>query len=305
MAASTKRSGLGRGLDALLSSTAPSDDRPGESPSAATVDVAIADIRPNPYQPRKHFDADELDELAASIRSHGLIQPLLVMPDGVGWCLIAGERRWRAAQLAGLSRVPVVVREATPQEMLAIAIIENVQRTNLDALEAAHAYRQLMHEFELTQADVADLVGKSRTAVANTLRLLGLAPEVQSLLSNGHLSEGHGRALLALNDHAAQIATAKRALVDGWSVRRTEAEVRRLAEPLANAAAPEPRDAGGDGAPTDADTRAAAQALEGALGTRVEIRRRGDAGQVIIHFYAEEELTALYDRLITGQRRRR
>lgn len=305
MAASTKRSGLGRGLDALLSSTAPADDRPGAASAAATTEVAIADIRPNPYQPRKHFDTDELDELATSIRSHGLIQPLLVMPDGDGWCLIAGERRWRAAQLAGLTRVPVVVREATPQEMLAIAIIENVQRTNLDALEAAQAYRQLMHEFELTQADVADLVGKSRVAVANTLRLLGLAPEVQSLLSNGHLSEGHGRALLALNDPAAQIATAKRALLDGWSVRRTEAEVRRLIEPLVAAAAPQPRDPAAAGAPTDADTRAAAQALEGALGTRVEIRRKGDAGQVIIHFYAEEELTALYDRLIASQRRRR
>ncbi|MFN8424415.1 MAG: ParB/RepB/Spo0J family partition protein [Anaerolineae bacterium] len=304
MAASTKRSGLGRGLDALLSSTAPADDRPGAASAAATTEVAIADIRPNPYQPRKHFDTDELDELASSIRSHGLIQPLLVMPDGDGWCLIAGERRWRAAQLAGLTRVPVVVREATPQEMLAIAIIENVQRTNLDALEAAQAYRQLMHEFELTQADVADLVGKSRVAVANTLRLLGLAPEVQSLLSNGHLSEGHGRALLALNDPSAQIATAKRALLDGWSVRRTEAEVRRLIEPLV-AAAPPPRVSAAAGAPADADTRAAAQALEGALGTRVEIRRKGDAGQVIIHFYAEEELTALYDRLIASQRRRR
>lgn len=305
MAASTKRSGLGRGLDALLSSTAPADDRPGAASATATTEVAIADIRPNPYQPRKHFDTDELDELASSIRSHGLIQPLLVMPDGDGWCLIAGERRWRAAQLAGLTRVPVVVREATPQEMLAIAIIENVQRTNLDALEAAQAYRQLMHEFELTQADVADLVGKSRVAVANTLRLLGLAPEVQSLLSNGHLSEGHGRALLALNDPSAQIATAKRALLDGWSVRRTEAEVRRLIEPLVAAAAPPPRDPAAAGAPADADTRAAAQALEGALGTRVEIRRKGDAGQVIIHFYAEEELTALYDRLIASQRRRR
>ncbi|MEO8082248.1 MAG: ParB/RepB/Spo0J family partition protein [Ardenticatenales bacterium] len=277
----------------------------GDGPPALTADVAIADIRPNPYQPRKHFDTDELEELAASIRSHGLIQPLLVMPDSEGWCLIAGERRWRAAQLAGLARVPVVVREATPQEMLAIAIIENVQRTNLDALEAAHAYRQLMHEFELTQADVADLVGKSRTAVANTLRLLGLTPEVQSLLTNGHLTEGHGRALLALTDHAVQVATAKRALVDGWSVRRTEAEVRRLVEPMTPTDTPEPRDASADGAPADADTRAAMKALEGALGTRVEIRRRGDAGQVIIHFYAEEELSALYDRLIASQQRRR
>lgn len=303
MASSTKRSGLGRGLDALLSSTEPGVD-PAQRSSAPTVEVPIGDIQPNPYQPRKHFDADDLGDLAASIRSHGLIQPLLVMPDGPAWRLIAGERRLRAAQLAGLERVPVVVRSATPQEMLAIAIIENVQRTNLDALEAAQAYRRLMDEFDLTQAEVADLVGKSRTAVANTLRLLGLAADVRALLTDGHLSEGHGRALLGLPSAAAQLSMAKRAIADGWSVRRMEAEVRRQLESLV-AAPSDGSDAPKSGTePADADTLAAARRLEESLGTRVEIRRRGLGGQVVIHFFAEEELAALYERLAGGQRRR-
>jgi len=301
MASSTKRSGLGRGLDALLNSTEAGADP--KTRSTAT-EVPIGDIQPNPYQPRKHFDADELDELAASIRSHGLIQPLLVMPDGPTWRLIAGERRWRAAQLAGLAHVPVVVRNATPQEMLAIAVIENVQRTNLDALEAAQAYRQLVEEFALTQAEVADLVGKSRTAVANTLRLLGLAADVQALLSDGHLSEGHGRALLGLPDAASQLSTAKRVIADGWSVRRTEAEVRRMLESLSPAAPVQTDRSSGPERGQDADTQAAARKLEESLGTRVEIRRRGTGGQVVIHFFAEEELASLYDRLAGGQRRR-
>ncbi len=295
MAASSKRSGLGRGLDALLNSTTTAgDETPATTP---TVELPIGDIRPNPYQPRKHFDPTELDELAASIRAHGLIQPLLVMPDGAGWCLIAGERRWRAAQLAGLTRVPVVVRNATPQEMLAIAIIENVQRTNLGALEAGQAYRQLMDEFQLTQAEVADLVGKSRTAVTNTLRLLGLDADVQALLAEGHISEGHARALLGLPDGPSQLAMAKRVVADGWSVRRTEAEVRRLAaslDALGDAGAVAPTSSGG----LDADTLSAVRNLEASLGTRVEIRRRGNGGQVVIHYFAEEELAALYARLV-------
>lgn len=296
MAASTKRSGLGRGLDALLNSTAGGDHGP-PSDTPAAVEVAIADIRPNPYQPRKHFDPAELDELAASIRAHGLIQPLLVMPDGPAWCLIAGERRWRAAQLAGLTRVPVIVRSATPQEMLAIAIIENVQRTNLGALEAGQAYKQLMDEFKLTQAEVAELVGKSRTTVTNTLRLLGLDPDVQAVLADGHLTEGHARALLALPDGEAQRAMAKRIIADGWSVRRTEAEVRRLVEVL-QAPGPGATAASAAPAPLDADTQAAVRSLEASLGTRVEIRRRGSGGQVVIHYFAEEELVALYERLV-------
>jgi ParB family chromosome partitioning protein len=191
--------------------------------------------------------------------------------------------------------VPVIVREASPREMLALAIVENVQRTDLDPLEAAEAYSRLVEDFGLSQTEVADLVGKSRVAVSNTVRLLGLADEVKGLVSAGHLTEGHARALLAIEDPEAQLAAARRAIAGGWTVRRTEAEARRMSE---RAAGPRNRKRRTD-RPTalDPDTAAAQRALEEALGTRVEIRRSGDGGQVVIHFYSEEELAAIYDHL--------
>lgn len=260
----------------------------------------MASIRPNPYQPRRTFDPTALQELADSIQTHGLLQPLLVSPEGDGYVLVAGERRWRASQLAGLSQVPVVVREVAPREMLALAVIENVQRADLNAVEAGEAYQQLIDEFGLTQAEVAAIVGKSRVAVANTIRLLGLSDDVRALVSAGHLSEGHGRALLPLADPAEQLAMARRALDGEWTVRRTEEEVRAAAgRTLATERTPR-RKKGGSGEGPDADTAAAMRQLEAALGTRVEIQRRGTSGTVVIYFYSEEELAALYDRLAPG-----
>jgi ParB family chromosome partitioning protein len=292
------RRGLGRGLDALLANTQP----PAESAAGGgeVPRVAVDAIRPNPYQPRRAIDAAELEELVASVRVHGLIQPLIVTRDGDGYCLVAGERRWRAAQAAGLTEVPAIVREVGPRDMLALAIIENVQRTDLGPIEAAQAFRQLMDEFKLTQAEVAELVGKSRAAIANTVRLLNLSAPVRQLVAAGKLSEGHARALLGLEDPDVQLAVARRAIAGDWTVRRAEVEVRERAQPGGSrpgrAAAP----AAARPAATDPDTAAAARALEGALGTRVEIRRRGPGGQLILHFYSEEELAALYDRLIGG-----
>lgn len=306
-----KRRGLGRGLDALLKSTAvpvpegttdgtgePGADRPppaDESVAKGGVRwVGIDAIRPNPYQPRQRFAADALEELAASIRQHGLIQPLLVQEGPEGYTLIAGERRWQASRLAGLDRVPVVLREASRQEMLALAIIENVQRENLDPVEAAASYQRLVHEFGLSQAEVADLVGKSRVSITNTLRLLNLPEALRDLVSAGHLSEGHARALLGLRDGDEQQAMARRAIAEGWTVRRLEAAVRDRQALL---------DGSGPARPTrgrpvlDPDTSAAIDRLEAVLGTRVEIRRQGQAGQVLLHFYSEEELAALYRRL--------
>jgi ParB family chromosome partitioning protein len=318
-ASKRKRAGLGRGLDALLQSspteprdraesgTGDAESRAAGMPREASVmELPTLAIRPNPYQPRQHFDSEALDELTASIREHGLIQPLLVKREGSEFVLIAGERRWQAAQAAGLQRVPVVVREASDREMLALAIIENVQRADLNPIESAAGYRRLMDEFELTQTEVARLVGKSRTALANTLRLLGLAPDVQQLLSAGHISEGHARALLGIGDAAEQLALAKRIIADAWTVRRTESAVRdRVAildgKPGAEDVSPANSGAASQPATTavapDPDTRAAIVALERALGTRVEIRRRGAGGQLLIYFYSEEELAALYDRL--------
>ncbi len=297
------RRGLGRGLDALLQSTqepAEAESRADAESSARTeaMRVAIGAIQPNPYQPRQHFDERALDELADSIREHGLIQPLLVRPEGEGYVLIAGERRWQASQRAGLQEVPVVLREATPQQMLALAIIENVQRADLDPIEAAAGYRRLMDEFELTQTEVARLVGKSRAALANTVRLLGLEADVRSLVSEGHLSEGHARALLPLDGAAEQLAMARQAISGGWTVRRIEEAVRAATH--AGDLESESR----DGAPRkpgrpalDPDTKAAIAQLEASLGTRVEIQRSGDGGRLVLHFYSEEELSALYNRL--------
>ncbi len=278
------RRGLGRGLDALLTGT--------EGEPSGLRDVPIDSIEPNPYQPRHSIDETELEDLTASIRVHGLIQPLVVSAADGGYQLIVGERRWRAAQAAGLNRVPVVVRTASRREMLALAIIENVQRTDLDPIESAEAYRQLMVEFDLTQSEVAEMVGKSRVAIANTIRLLGLSDDVRHLVSAGHLSEGHARALLAIEDGTQQLEMAQRVIAGGWTVRRAEHEVRSLAKRGA------PRPERHVQPSPDPDTAFAARELEGSLGTRVEIRRRGEGGQIVIHFYSEEELAALYDRLL-------
>lgn len=283
---SAERRGLGRGLGALLGGDGSSEGRT----------VSIDSIEPNPYQPRDNLESDDLQQLAASIRSHGLIQPLVVTPYEGGYRLIAGERRWRAARLAGLSSVPVVVREATPRDMLAVALIENVQRANLDPMEAATAYRRLADEFELTHADVAELVGKSRTTVTNAVRLLGLEPEVQQMLRAGSLSEGHGRALLALAPGAHRVGLGRRAAREQWSVR----EVERAARAGGNEEAlPGPPSATPQELPAraDANERAAVKALEEALGTRVELRRKGSGGSLIVYFYSGEELNALYDKM--------
>lgn len=312
-----KRRGLGRGLDALLKSTAvpvseaeaahgSGEPASAEQPASDGSDTAgggvrwvdIDAIRPNPYQPRQHFAPEALEELAASIRQHGLIQPLLVQEGPEGHTLIAGERRWQASRLAGLDKVPVVLRVATRQEMLALAIIENVQRENLDPVEAAASYQRLVQEFGLSQAEVADLVGKSRVSITNTLRLLSLPEALRSLISAGHLSEGHARALLGLRNSEEQLSMARRAIDEGWTVRRLEAAVRER-QALLEGAVPA-RSGRNSAADSDPNTMAAIEQLESALGTRVEIRRRGQAGQVVLHFYSEEELNNLYRRLGGG-----
>ncbi len=295
----TRRRALGRGLDALLSPTSAESSDGAES---SIRELAIDDIRPNPYQPRQLFDEGELGDLADSIATHGLIQPLVVADTDDGFVLIAGERRWRASRIAGLKKVPIVVRSADPREMLAIAIVENVQRSNLDAIETASGFKRLIDEFELTQAEVAALVGRSRTAVANTVRLLGLEDEIKSLITTGLLSEGHGRALLGLATSADRIALAKRAVDGGWPVRRVEAEV-RLANVVSAPEAPRSSTRVGNPEPEepvrpDPNTSAAERSLEDVLGTNVQILRRGEGGRLIIHFYSEEELSALYQRIV-------
>ena len=289
-----KKRGLGKGLDALLSE----GERRGTRRlmGGITEEIPIDQIAPNPHQPRRHFDEDALAELAASIRVHGVLQPLILAradpTSPVPYYIVAGERRWRAAKLAGLTHVPAIVKDATRQQLVEWALVENVQRADLNPLEAATAYKSLIDGFGLTQAEVAERVGKSRSAVANTLRLLNLPPEAQAALLEGKISEGHGRALLALDDPELQRRVLKQIISKGLSVRQTEQVVRRLLTRQESKARPEAKE------PPDPDLQAVERAFQDALGTKVEVRKGRRGGQVVIHFYSDEELHAIYEAIV-------
>ena len=279
-----KKTGLGKGLGALL---------PETDVTAGLSEAPVGAISPNPNQPRASIDENDLRELALSIREHGLIQPLVVARSGENaYTLIAGERRWRAAQLIGLDSVPVVVKDVVPQQMLELALVENVQRADLNPLEEASAYRQLVEEFGLTQEQVAQRVGKSRVAVANTLRLLKLPDAIQKRLADASISEGHARALLMLDDTAHMQRLASRIVSDGLSVRQVEEQVRRL-----NAGRPQARKRKASGA-ISANTRALEDRMRRALGTKVGLYRTSRGGKIVIQFYSEEELDAIYRRIV-------
>jgi ParB family chromosome partitioning protein len=285
-----QRSVLGRGLGALIPTT--DQDAGPTAAGAGIVELPVADIVPNPHQPRQAVEPETLAELAASIRVHGVIQPLVVTRAQDGYQLIAGERRWRAAQLAGLTTVPAIVKETTPREMLELALVENIQRADLNPLEEANAYRQLMDEFGLTQEAVAEAVGKSRVAVANTVRLLRLPDDIKAALAAGQISEGHARALLALPTADLQRMALAMVRERDLTVRQTEALVRRLqAEPDAAAPPTAPREL----SPQD---RHVVNQFQGRLGTRVELVRGQKGGRLVIHFYSDEELQAIYEAVV-------
>lgn len=287
-----KHTGLGKGLDALIPG---GSTPPAAQPSASGVqNVPVQAIVPNPRQPRAHFDPQALDELAESIREHGIIQPLLVSRDetGSGYILIAGERRWQAAQRAGLREVPVIVRQTTDQERLELALIENIQRADLNPLEEANAYRQLTEEFHLSHEEIAARVGKSRVAITNTLRLLKLSPAAQQALAEGSISEGHARALLGLPTPQAQEAALRQILERGLTVRQTEELVHKL-KGEKPAAAPKPL--------PPPEVKALQERLEASLGTRVVLKTNRKGGGVIsLHYFSNEELDALLNRLLDG-----
>jgi ParB family chromosome partitioning protein len=280
-----RRSGLGRGLEALIPTT--------EERESAVAQVSVSAITANPMQPRTTLDPEALEELAASIREHGMIQPLIVTQQGPErYQLIAGERRLEASRIAGLAMVPVIVKEATPQQVLELALVENIQRADLNPLEEAAAFQQLVEEFGLTQEQVAERVGKSRVAVTNILRLLRLPAEVKQALADGAIREGHARALLALPTTEAQVAALKTVVSKALSVRQTEELVRRLlAEPPAKKPAQ----------PVSPKIRALEEEFRQTLGTRVNLYRdRKGRGRLVIHFYSEEELQAIYDVITRG-----
>jgi ParB family chromosome partitioning protein len=280
-----RRSGLGKGLEALIPVS--------EEPKRGLAEVPVSAITPNPMQPRTALDPAALEELAASIREHGMIQPLIVTEQGPErYQLIAGERRWQAARMAGLGTVPVVVKEASPQQLLELALVENIQRADLNPLEEASAYRQLVEEFDLTQEQVAERVGKSRVAVTNTLRLLRLPTEAKQALADGTIREGHARALLGLDRTEAQVAALKTVIAKGLNVRQTEELVRRL-----QAHRP-PRKEPKSVSP---EMLALEEEFRDTLGTKVNLyRNQKGRGRLVIHFYSEEELQAIYDVIIGG-----
>jgi len=293
---SPERRGLGKGLGALIPNVPAVPGASGASAEGGPLQVELDEIVPNPHQPRQGMDAQQLEELAASIREHGLIQPLVVAPlpadAAVGrarYQLIAGERRWQAARLAGLTRVPVVVKNVSPRELLELALVENIQRSDLNALEEALAYQQLIQEFGLTQEEVATRVSRNRATVANTLRLLRLPDEIKDALREGRISEGHARAILGLDDVADQLAVLRAVEKRGLSVRQTEELVRRLASATEPAPPPDP---------PSPHHKALEDAFRSALGTKVSLSRGQKGGRLVVYFYSDEELQSIYERIV-------
>ena len=278
--------GLGRGLAALIPQRA-------ETRATAT-DIAIASIHPNPDQPRRRFSDAEMATLTASIREHGVLQPVLVAETLDGYQLIAGERRVRAAAAAGLERIPAVIRHLDDRSRLELALIENLQREDLDPIESAHGFRRLIEDFGFTHEAIAERVGRARSTVANTMRLLDLAPVVQAAIADGSISEGHGRALGGLSiDHQEHVLGA--VIEQELSVRQTEELVRRLREPKAS-----PDTHADEARPADPDLERIEEDLRRSLGTKVSLARSRRGGRIVIEYYSDEELGRLYDRLTGG-----
>ncbi|HXS70266.1 MAG TPA: ParB/RepB/Spo0J family partition protein [Patescibacteria group bacterium] len=279
--------GLGRGLAALIPQR--SETR------ATTTDIPIASIRPNPDQPRRRFSDAEMATLTASVREHGVLQPVLVTETLDGYQLIAGERRVRAAVAAGLERIPAVIRHLDDRERLELALIENLQREDLDPIESAHGFRRLIDDFGLTHESIAERVGRARSTVANTLRLLDLAPVVQAAIADGSITEGHGRALGGLStEHQEHVLGA--VIEQELSVRQTEELVRRLREPKASPNGEQPAEARAG----DPDLERIEEDLRRSLGTKVSLARSRRGGRIVIEYYSDEELGRLYDRLTGG-----
>jgi ParB family chromosome partitioning protein len=278
-----RQQGLGRGLAALIPQRAQA--------ATGSFEIPISRIQPNPRQPRQRIDDTDLEALAASIREHGVLQPVLVTETLDGYQLVAGERRFRASRLAGLERIPAIVRQLADRDQLELALVENLQRQDLGPMEEAQAFRALVDEFGLSHDEIATRIGRARSTVANTLRLLDLDPRVQAAIADKTISEGHARAIggLATEQQARVLATV---VEQQFSVRQTEELVRRLREPRVLAER--------EAKPSDPDLERVEEDLRRSLGTKVTLARSRRGGRIIIEYYSDEELTQLYDRLIGG-----
>ena len=281
-----KLTGLGRGLDALL------DDLDVQEPeNGGVLTVSLYDIDTNPDQPRKTFDPEKLKELASSLKRHGVVQPLLVRKNGLRYTIVAGERRYRAARLAGLKTVPVVLTEANDDTLMEISLVENIQREDLNPIEEAAALKLLMQQHDLTQEEVSERVGKSRSAIANALRLLTLSKPVQAMVKDGTLSTGHGKMLAGVADAKLQKELAEKCVQNDWSVRRLEDELRFAAmEKKPKTEAFEP----------SVEFKAALHRLRSELGTKVAVQGDEQKGKLIIHYYSKDDLDRIY-RTIVGE----
>jgi ParB family chromosome partitioning protein len=280
-----QKQALGKGLGALIPDLSALDDK--ERKALGINEIELDKIIPNEYQPRKYFDDEKLKELAASIREQGVIQPIIVHKAGSGYELIAGERRWRASRLAGLKTIPALVKEATKRELLEMALIENIQREDLNPLEAAEAYKRLQDEFKLTQDDLAKRVGKERSTVTNFLRLIGLPKEVKHELAAGTLSMGHAKAILSIERVRDQLLAASRIVKKGLSVREAEALAHALKTPPKDKKQPR----------QSHELKAVEEKLRKTLGTKVNIMPRAKGGRIVIEYYSGEELDRMLEKI--------
>ncbi len=279
-----QKQALGKGLGALIPDLSTLDNK--ERKALGITEIELDKIVPNEYQPRKVFDDEKLKERAASIKEQGVIQPVIVHRSGSGYQLIAGERRWRASRLAGLKTIPALVKEATRRELLEMALIENIQREDLNPLEAAEAYRRLQDEFKLTQDELARRVGKERSTVTNFLRILGLPKEIKHELATGGLSMGHAKALLSIERVRDQAQAALMIVKKGLSVREAEALANRLKNP--------PKE---KKARTSQELKAVEEKLKKALGTKVSVASKSKGGRILIEYYSAEELDRILEKI--------
>ncbi|HHT26744.1 MAG TPA: ParB/RepB/Spo0J family partition protein [Firmicutes bacterium] len=282
------RKALGRGLDAIIPSSGPEP-----IPIQAGTEIPVSKITANPEQPRRHFDQAQLEELAASLKEHGMLEPVIVRPKGEGYELVVGERRWRAAQLAGLKSIPAIIRAYDDRQVMELALVENLQREDLNPLEEAEAFARLAQEFNLTQEQIAQRVGKQRSTVANRMRLLELDEQTRELVRKGELSAGHARALLAVTDVSRRRELAQSAVTEGLSVRQIEAAARQETEPKRRKRISR----------TQKRTvlPELVEEMQQALGTRVRIVRKGNGGRFEIEFYSDEDITRIYELIVQGR----
>lgn len=296
-----KKSGLGKGLDSLIpnkkndisaSKVEKKQEKKNDSPKSGEIMVRINEVEPNRDQPRKDFDEDALMELADSIRQFGILQPLLVQKKKNYYEIIAGERRWRAAKLAGIKEVPIIVKDYTDQEIVEISLIENIQRENLNPIEEAMAFKRLLQEFQLKQDEVAERVSKSRTAVTNSMRLLKLSPRVQQMIIDDMISTGHARALLAIDDEEQQFILANKIFDEKLSVRETEKLVKALKNPK--------KEVKKEKSEHTFIYENIEEQIKNIMGTKVSVNQKANGkGKIEIEYYSEEELERIYDLLMT------